>query len=171
MKDALHTLSAGQARWPFFLGAIAGAEAANGKLGEANELFEEARQVAMERNERWYYAELLRRKAEVRRHMSDTMDESEHHLREAIQVAQKQGAKLWSLRSSLSLAQLWSDEGRVDDAHQLLLPVLEGFAEEPRFAELSRAETLLASHATRDIVRPRPGLGLPRDKGSVHGGG
>jgi predicted ATPase len=145
MKSALHTLTAGQAKWPFFLGAIAAAEAATGNLCTADQLFEEARQIALERNERWYYAELLRRKAEVRRRLSNAPEESERYLQEAIRVAQNQGANLWALRSALSLAQLWLDGGRLNEASQMLMPVYQEFSGQPWFAELGRAKQLLAS--------------------------
>jgi predicted ATPase len=145
MKAALHTLTAGQAKWPFFLGAIAAAEAATGNLCVADQLFEEARQIAWERNERWYYAELLRRKAEIRRRLSNASEESEDYLREAIRVAQSQGANLWALRSALNLAQVSLDRGHLNEASQILMPVYEEFSGQPWFAELGRAKQLLAS--------------------------
>jgi class 3 adenylate cyclase/tetratricopeptide (TPR) repeat protein len=145
MKAALDTLTAGQAKWPFFLGAIAAAEAATGDLCSADQMFEEARRIALERNERWYYAELLRRKAEVHKHLSNAPEESESYLTEAIRVARDQGANLWALRSALSLAQLWSNSGRLHEASQILTPVCEEFSGQPWFAELSQAKQLLAS--------------------------
>jgi predicted ATPase len=47
----------------------------------------------------------------------------------ALSIARLQSAKLWELRASVSLARLWCDQGRRDDARNLLAPVYGWFTE------------------------------------------
>jgi hypothetical protein len=47
-------------------------------------------------------------------------------------LAQQQSARLWELRAATSLARLWRDQGKRDEARELLAPV-----------DLKQAEALL----------------------------
>jgi predicted ATPase len=42
---------------------------------------------------------------------------------QALAVAREQQAKSWELRATMSLARLWRDQGKVQQAHELLTPV------------------------------------------------
>jgi predicted ATPase len=44
-------------------------------------------------------------------------------VREAIAVAQRQPAKLFELRAAMSMARLWRDQGKGDEAREPLAPV------------------------------------------------
>ena len=41
----------------------------------------------------------------------------------ALAVARKQEAKSWELRAAMSIARLWRDQGKRDEARDLLAPV------------------------------------------------
>ena len=63
--------------------------------------------------------------------------------REAIAIAQKQGAKLWELRAATGLARLWRDQGKLADALGLLAPVYGWFTEGFGTPVLQEAKSLL----------------------------
>jgi predicted ATPase len=47
----------------------------------------------------------------------------------SLACAHRQGAKSWELRTAMSLARLWRDQGDVETARKLLAPVYEWFTE------------------------------------------
>jgi predicted ATPase len=55
-----------------------------------------------------------------------------------------QGARAWELRAAIDLAGLMADRGAIDEAHELLRPVFEDFAEGLGTTDLRDAERLLA---------------------------
>jgi tetratricopeptide (TPR) repeat protein len=63
--------------------------------------------------------------------------------REAVQVAQRQSAKSWELRATLSLARLLRDNGRRDEAHTILADIYNWFTEGFDTADLKDAKRLL----------------------------
>jgi predicted ATPase len=42
--------------------------------------------------------------------------------RKALAVARKQQAKSWEMRAAMSMARLWRDQGKRDEARELLAP-------------------------------------------------
>jgi predicted ATPase len=63
--------------------------------------------------------------------------------REALEVARRQQAKLWELRAAVSLARLRRDQGRCDEARDLLAPVYGWFTEGFNTVDLKEARGLL----------------------------
>jgi predicted ATPase len=63
-------------------------------------------------------------------------------LREAIAVARRQSAKLFELRAATSLARLWRDQGKRDEARELLAPVYGWFTEGFDTRDLQDAKAL-----------------------------
>jgi hypothetical protein len=61
----------------------------------------------------------------------------------ALAVARQQQAKSWQLRASMSLARLWRDQGKVQQAHELLAPVYGWFTEGFDTRDLKEAKALL----------------------------
>jgi predicted ATPase len=68
---------------------------------------------------------------------------AEQHYRQAILVAERQSAKLFQLRASISLARLWRDQGKRAEAYDLLAPVYDWFTEGFDAPDLKDAKTLL----------------------------
>ena len=68
---------------------------------------------------------------------------AEQHYRQAIAVAERQSAKLFQLRASVSLAQLWRDQGKRAEARDLLGPIYSSFTEGFDAADLKDAKALL----------------------------
>jgi len=66
----------------------------------------------------------------------------------ALAVARQQQAKYWELRAALSLARLWRDQGKVQQARELLAPVYEWFTEGFDTLDLKEAKALLEELAS-----------------------
>jgi predicted ATPase len=65
----------------------------------------------------------------------------------ARQTARDQGAKLFELRAATSLAQLLHNDGRREEARELLVPVYGWFTEGLDTVDLQQAKALLAELA------------------------
>jgi predicted ATPase len=98
--------------------------------------------------ERWCEAELNRVAGETSL-MSPEPDpaKAERHFERALTVAREQQAKSWELRASMSLARLWRDQGKVQQARELLAPVYGWFTEGSDTRDLKEAKALLAELA------------------------
>jgi predicted ATPase len=68
---------------------------------------------------------------------------AERYFERALAVARKQQAKSWELRAAMSIAQLWRDQGKRDEAHDLLAPVYGWFTEGFDTLDLKEAKKLL----------------------------
>src|SRR5262249_29637980 len=62
----------------------------------------------------------------------------------AIAVARTQQAKSWELRAAMSMARLWRDQGKRQQAHDLLAPVYGWFTEGFDTLDLKEAKALLS---------------------------
>jgi predicted ATPase len=62
---------------------------------------------------------------------------------QAIDIAQRQSSKSWELRAATSMARLWRDQGRRDEARELLAPVYGWFTEGFDTLDLKEAKALL----------------------------
>jgi predicted ATPase len=61
----------------------------------------------------------------------------------ALAVARTQQAKSWELRAAMSLARVWRDQGKVQQARELLAPVYGWFTEGFDTLDLREAKALL----------------------------
>jgi predicted ATPase len=61
----------------------------------------------------------------------------------ALSVARHQQAKSWELRAAMSLARLWRDQGKVQQARELLARVYGWFTEGFDTRDLKEAKALL----------------------------
>jgi predicted ATPase len=73
----------------------------------------------------------------------DNQAEAENCFQQAITVAQNQQAKSFELRAATSLARLWQQQGKRQEAHDLLAPVYHWFTEGFDTADLKDAKALL----------------------------
>ncbi len=94
--------------------------------------------------ERWYEAELHRLKGELLfKQSSDNQTEAESCFQQSISIAQNQSAKSWELRAATSLSRLYQQQGKRDEARQLLGDVYAFFTEGFDTADLKDAKALL----------------------------
>jgi predicted ATPase len=94
--------------------------------------------------ERWYEAEIYRLQGELLlQQNTDNQAEAENCFQQAITIAQNQQAKSFELRTATSLARLWQQQGKRQEAHDLLAPVYGWFTEGFATADLQEAKALL----------------------------
>ena len=62
----------------------------------------------------------------------------------------KQQAKSWELRAAISLARLWRDQGKPQQARELLAPIYGWFSEGFDTRDLKEAKALLEELASKD---------------------
>ena len=68
--------------------------------------------------------------------------------RPALTVARAQHAKSWELRAAMSMARLWRDQGKPQQARDLLAPVYGWFTEGFDTLDLRQAKVLLEELAS-----------------------
>ena len=68
---------------------------------------------------------------------------AEAYFERALTVSRQRQAKSWELRASMSLARLWRDQGKVQQARELLAPVYGWFTEGFDTRDLKEAKALL----------------------------
>ena len=67
----------------------------------------------------------------------------EEYFERALGIAREQQAKSWELRAAISMARLWRDQGRRDEARDLLAPLYSWFTEGFDTRDLKEAKVLL----------------------------
>jgi predicted ATPase len=126
---------------------LAEQEGRHGDLAHGLQLLDEVLAMTERTGSHWCKSEAYRTRGELllRRHDGAVGDvaEVEEALRQALSVAQHQGAKALELRAATSLARLWQSEGRGDDARRLLAPIYAWFAEGFDTQDLREAGALL----------------------------
>ncbi len=63
--------------------------------------------------------------------------------RQAIEIARRQQAKSWELRTSTSLARLWQKQDKKEEARQMLAEIYNWFTEGFDTKDFQEAKTLL----------------------------
>lgn len=129
---------------PYFLALVAEACRIANRGEEGLRVLDEALTVVDKTGERWYEPELYRLKGELLlQQNSSNQAEAESCFSQAIRIAQSQQAKSWELRAATSFARLWQQQGKRQEAHDLLAPVYGWFTEGFDTADLKDAKALL----------------------------
>ncbi len=110
---------------------------------EGLSLLAEALAMVEDTGERFYEAEMHRRKGELLLMQGEAEAEVESCFQHAIALARRQGAKTWELRAALSLSRLWHRQGKPAEARQLLAGIYSWFGEGFDTADLQKAKALL----------------------------
>jgi class 3 adenylate cyclase/predicted ATPase len=131
-------------RRPYYLALLAEALAWAGEFEQGLTALSEAAAAVEETGERRWEAEIYRLIGELTmaRRAGDRT-EAAACFRRAIDVAGRQSAKALELRATTSLAQLWRDQGKQQQAHDLLAPVYGWFTEGFDTLDLKEAKALL----------------------------
>jgi class 3 adenylate cyclase/predicted ATPase len=129
---------------PLYLGYLAVAYSELGQFGEAQHAIDEATRAMETTGERWWEAHLYRVAGEISLKSPEPATAiAETYFARALSIAQEQQAKSWELRASMSLARLWRDQGKVQQARELLAPVYGWFTEGFDTLDLKEAKALL----------------------------
>jgi predicted ATPase len=148
---------------PHFMGLLAGALCKAGRPAEGLRVLEEALAVAHRNGERFYEAELHRLKGELLLAASTDravlraafggralagvdssgIDVVESSFSQSLNIAQQRKARSFELRTALSLARLYQNQGKLREARILLEPVYSTFTEGFDTMDLREAKSLL----------------------------
>ena len=129
---------------PWWLLCLVRAYAELSRYNDAWRCIGEAMTLADTTNERWCEAEVYRMAGEIAL-LSSELDaaKAEGYFQRALAVARQQQAKSWELRAAMSLARVWRDQGKVQQARELLAPVYGWFTEGFDTRDLKDAKELL----------------------------
>jgi len=117
-----------------------------GNFTEADTLIDDALHLVEEKGHGLYLPELMRLKGGVLQSIPEPcLDEAESCFLQSLELSRSQGAGAWELRSATDLAALWAGQGRANDAHALLQPVLAQFTEGFDTPDLKAAAGLIAT--------------------------
>jgi predicted ATPase len=151
--------AAGEYCRSYYLAFLAEGYGKVGQVEEGLDALAEALALVNKNEERWYEAELYRIKGELTLQSSvqrlessvtdprplipDPQDEAEACFLKALEIARKQQAKSLELRATISLAQLWQQQGKTAEARQMLVEVYGWFTEGFDTKDLQEAKALL----------------------------
>jgi len=104
----------------------------------------EAKDVIKKTGERWAEAYVHCTAGEIAlRSPQPDAAKAEAHFERALAVARVQQAKSWELRAAMSMSRLWHDQGKPQQARELLAPVYDWFTEGFNTRDLQEAKALL----------------------------
>ena len=128
----------------FLLVELVTSYASLGQLNDAWRCVGETMTAMATTKEKWCEAEVHRIAGDIAL-MSPEPDatKAEAYFERALTVARKQQAKSWELRAAMSMARLWRDQGKVQQARELLAPVYGWFTEGFDTRDLKEAKALL----------------------------
>ena len=129
---------------PRWLSYLAIAHADLDQIDDAWRCIGEAISTIEATKERWFEAETNRIAGEIAlKSPQPDAAKAEGYFERALEVARQQQAKSWELRAAMSLARLWRDQGKVQQARELLAPVYGWFTEGFDTRDLKEAKALL----------------------------
>jgi predicted ATPase len=163
--DGMALLERGLAVWeegggrfdtPYYESVRAKGMAQLGDLARALDLIDEiiAQVERPGREERYYYAEILRIKGWLLARRGDLAAAERAYLA-SLDWARQQKAKSWELRTATSYARLMRNQGRACEAHDQLAPIYGWFTEGFATKDLKEAKVLLQELETADALEPR----------------
>jgi predicted ATPase len=136
---------------PYLLALLSESCAANGQPSEALAQVTEALGLVRESRAYFYEAELYRLRGVLVLQTGGRAaeDEAEAHIRQALEIAQKQKARALELRAAVSLCRLLQARGMPQDGLRALAPVYRWFEEGGGTGDLIEAGELVASSVHR----------------------
>jgi predicted ATPase len=156
--DAIRTISAGIAEYqstgatvwlPLILSHLALAKAELGRFDDALRCLDDAMLAIQTTEERWCEAEVFRTAGQIALKVpKPDAPRAREYFERALAVARQQQAKSWELRAAMSMARLWRDQGKPQQARELLAPIYGWFTEGFDTLDLKEAKALLDELAT-----------------------
>ena len=129
---------------PYFLGVLAMARGRNGQASEGLALVDKALAVASATGARFQLSELHRARGNLMlRQGPSQASAAEACIIQALQIAREQAVKLPELLAARDLAALWTRQGALAKARDVLTPVFEWFTEGSDTPDVKEAKALL----------------------------
>jgi predicted ATPase len=134
---------------PWHLWHLAVAYAELGQLDDARRCIDDVMDKVEKSKEKWCEAEVHRIAGEIAlKSLAPDTEKAGKYFDRALAVARQQQAKSWELRAAMSMARLWRDQGKPQQARELLAPVYGWFTEGFDTLDLKEAKALLDELAT-----------------------
>ncbi len=138
---------------PLNLLCLAHAHAELGQFDEAWRRIGEAITTMETTKEKFLEAEIYRTAGEIAlKSPQPDAAKAEAHFERALAVARQQQAKSWELRAAMSMARLWRDQGKQQQARELLASVYRWFTEGFDTRDLKEAKALLDMLASEALT-------------------
>jgi len=129
---------------PLYLASLANAYGEAGEFASAMRCVHEATTTVEATGESWCEAEINRIAGEIALASPESdAATAQAYFESALAVARQQQAKSWELRAAMSLARLWHDRGKPQQARELVAPVYGWFTEGFDTLDLKEAKALL----------------------------
>jgi tetratricopeptide (TPR) repeat protein len=136
--------SSGSTLWtPLDLSYLARAYAVLGQFDDAWRCVGEAMMVMENTKETWCEAEVHRMAGEIALLSPEQEAKAEAYFERALTIARAQKTRSWELRGAMSMARLWRDQGKRQQARGLLVPIYDWFTEGFDTLDLKEAKDLL----------------------------
>jgi predicted ATPase/DNA-binding winged helix-turn-helix (wHTH) protein len=168
---AAHRGTGTEAEQPHRLAMLVEAYRKAGQTEEGLALLDEALAEVDKNGERFYEAELYRLQGELlltqeiksqkakgksqKLLTPGPQSEAEACFHKAIDIARRQRAKSWELRAVMSLVRLWRQQGKKEEARQMLAEIYGWFTEGFGTADLQEAKALLEALNRRGQSSPQ----------------
>jgi class 3 adenylate cyclase/predicted ATPase len=137
-----HRGMAASAYQPFGISLLVNGLIVDGRLDEALDALAQALAISKKTGERFFLGELLRMKGRILARKGD-LAAAEDWLRQSIELARQQKAKLFELRSATDLCQLLDTPRRDAAVRETLAPLYKWFEEGVDAFDMRQARTLL----------------------------
>jgi len=133
---------------PWYQSYLAQTCAELGQFDDASHYIAEAMRAMETTKEKWCEAEVNRIAGEIAlKSPGAGSPKAEAYFKRSLSVARAQQAKSWELRAAMSMARLCRDQGKPQQAHELLAPVYGWFTEGFETRDLKEAKALLGTLA------------------------
>jgi class 3 adenylate cyclase/predicted ATPase len=144
MRQGLAALQATGTEAYWYQAVLADAQGTGGQAEAGLTLLAEALTTMEKAGVHGSEAELYRLKGDLLLRLAvPDAAQAEACYQQALAIARRQQAKSWELRTAMSLARLWQQQGKRAEAHALLAPVYGWFTEGFDTADLQGAKALL----------------------------
>jgi predicted ATPase len=138
---------------PNYLAAMAEAYAAMGQVERGIDILDATLAEIVRTGERWWESELHRLKGDLilkcrsvgGQPTPQGFAQAEACMKQAVEVARRQGARSLELRAAVSLSRLWLSQGERERGHELLKETYSWFTEGFDTADLQDARAVLTS--------------------------
>jgi predicted ATPase len=129
---------------PYSLSYLASAHARLAEFKDAWRCIGEAMTTMKTTKENWCEADIYRTAGEIAlKSPEPDASKAEAYFERALSYARAQQARSWELRTAMSMARLWRDQGKPQQARELLAPVYDWFTEGFDTLDLKEAKALL----------------------------